>query len=138
MTAMLSFPILIEQGATLRNARFRYSTQATPADPRVPVDLTGCTIRLDVRDRLTLKDYHRFTTADGSITLDDQTQLPSDGLTGRGWYQLHMDAATSAAQVWSHYRATGQLEITFTSGTVVRHWQAVFILSPETTYDPPI
>ena len=133
MAATLPNPIRIDKGATLRGARFRYGTRANDTAPTVPVDLTGCVIRAYVREFVGADEVlHRFTTADGSITLDDQTQLPVDGLTGRGWYTLQMSAAVSAALTWS--KGVIQLEIEFLDGTVVRHWNGKIKVSDEVTY----
>lgn len=136
MAQSLPSPIYIDRGATLRNARFRYSTQLDAASPRIPVDLTGCELRAHARESVDSPDIlHVFSTEApySNITLDDQTQLPSDGLTGRGWYQLHMTAEETSEITWSS--AMIQLEIVFPSGVVVRHWNGKIKTSAEVTRD---
>lgn len=132
MAATLPNPILIDKGATLRGARFRYSTRASAAAATVPVNLTGCVIRAQVRESVDADDIlHSFDTVKGSIKIDDQSVVSGDGLSGTGWYQLHMDAATSSALTWS--QGVIQLEIEFADGTVVRHWSGKVKASNEVT-----
>ena len=129
---VLDDPIVIEAGATLRNARFQYCTQAREGAAIVPVDLTGCTIAGDVRPSVESADlYFSFDTADGSIVLDDQPAVSSDGLSGTGWFELVMSATTTSAQTWR--KGMMQVEITFADGSKDRAFEVQLRVLPEST-----
>jgi hypothetical protein len=120
------YKITIEQGATLVQD-FGYSTQASDVDPVVPVDITGCSITIMVREyepkmgEETPALLATWGTGSGTITLE-----PSLGVN---WYRLKLSAAATAAITWS--KGVGDAEITFPNGVVVRHWRLKFDVSRE-------
>ncbi|GAA5785662.1 hypothetical protein [Chitiniphilus shinanonensis] len=120
----LEDPIIIEQGATF-SRQFGYRTQAGPAAPVLPVDLTGCILRLQVRERIDSPDILlELTSANGGIVLIDAVA---------GDYALRASASQTAAMSWR--KGLGDLEVEFPGGEVRRLWRAAFALDPEVTRD---
>lgn len=107
----------IEQGAT-----FRYSLNWTAED--VPVDLTGCTarmqIRLDVGSPVVIAE---LLTQNAGIVLN----------TTPGQVDLYISATNTAA--FNFDTAVYDLEIMFSSGDVCRLIEGEVVLSLEVTRD---
>lgn len=119
---VLDDPITIYAGATFAQD-FGYATRASATAAKVRVDLTGCTLRLQVREKITSADtLLELTTANNGIVLTDAVN---------GYYALRLSAAATAALTWK--KGIGDLEVTFADGSVKRLWRAVFIVDAEVT-----
>ncbi len=109
--------LVIEQGAT-------FSQQITwkAGTPAVPVDLTGCTARMQIRPTIPSATVHTsITTENGGITLG--------GVAGT--VLLTMTATQTAAL--SFTTAVYDLEVAWADGTVRRIVYGPVTLSPEVT-----
>lgn len=91
-------------------------------DPALAVDLTGCTARMQIRDKVTSAEVLvSLTTENGGIELGGTA----------GTVRRLMTAAATAALDWQ----TGvyDLEIQFADGTVRRLLSGSVVVSPEVT-----
>jgi hypothetical protein len=107
----------IEQGAT-----FTKTVTWKTGKPALPVDLTGCTARMQVREKIEAAEVLlSLSTTDGRITLG--------GVAGT--VNLRVEAEDTAEIVWK----TGvyDLEIEFADGTVRRLFSGSIGVSPEVT-----
>ena len=147
MTAPAHLCYTIYQGATFRR-RFRWCTapyptkllngrlvhaqtcRPVPDTDLVPVDLTGCTARTQLRSDVLAPDVLlELTTENGRIDLS----------LGDGLVAFHLDAATTAGLPygdspparWS--TAVGQLEVLHPNGDVTRAAEISWSLDPEGT-----
>ena len=147
MTAPARLSYTIYQGASFRRG-FRWCTvpYATrmcdgkvvradtglpvPDADYVPIDLTGCSARMQLRTEVLSPDVLlELTTAGGQIDLS----------AGDGWIDFVLDAvATSAIPfgadppiTWC--RAIGQLEVVHPNGDVSRTAEITWIVDPEGT-----
>lgn len=112
-------PLKIDQGATFDQT---YTWKAGPPTSAVPVDLTGCTARSQVRADL----------QDNQVLLELTTENDRIELGGAsGTIRLHLSAADTAAIA----REAGvyDLEIEFPGGRVVRRMAGTVSVSPEQT-----
>ena len=115
---MASFKVSlkIDQGATFT----KVVTWKT--SPSTPVDLTGCTARMQVRSKVDSPTVLlSLSTTDGSIVLGGTA----------GTVTLKLSATQTAAITWT----TGvyDLEVVFSDGTVKRLIQGSVSVSPEVT-----
>lgn len=145
-SARLCFTIL--QGATFRRG-FRwgsvpYPTRTVngklvnaqtclpvPDADLVPVDLTGCTARMQLRvDALAPDVLLELSTTNGRIDLVDGAD---------GWVRFVLDAATTETIPYGDTpparwnEAVGQLEIVHPNGDVSRPVEIAWVVSPEGT-----
>lgn len=147
MTKPANLAFTIYQGATFRRG-FRwcscpYATKVVngvlvnaatgarvPDSDLAPVDLTGCTARMQLRSDVLAPDVLLdLSTANGRIGLAE----------GDGWIRFVLDAATTSGLpfgdrpplAWS--TAIGQLEVEHPSGDVSRPVQVQWVLDPEGT-----
>ena len=115
--AATTLTITIEQGAT-------YSKLITwkTGTPALPIDLTGCTARMQVRAKITsVTPLLELTTENGGIILGGTA----------GTITLFISAEDTAAFDWDG--GAYDLEIEFTDGTVVRRLYGSVSVSPEVT-----
>ncbi|GAA3136724.1 hypothetical protein GCM10010466_29430 [Planomonospora alba] len=103
----------IDQGSTVRKV-VRWLKNDSP------VDLTGWSARLEIRDRHGGTLLHRMTSGDSSI-----------GLAADGTISLHIPAATSTA--WKWLVGVYDLELITPEGEPVRLLEGPVTLSPEVT-----
>lgn len=97
--------IEVEKGSTL-NPILTWRQQA---QPKTPIDLTGCTGKLQVRDEKRVsKVLYEMTTENGLITLGGT----------QGTVELLFDASDTTN--WTFYKAIYDLEITFPNTHVRR------------------
>ncbi len=97
---------------------------ANPAD-FVPVDLTGCTARMQIRSEVESPTVLlELSTANGRIALGGAA----------GTATLNLDAATTAALNWDS--GVWDLEITHPGGEVSRMAEGTASVSPEVTRGP--
>ena len=76
----------IYQGSTFRK-KFQYKT----GDPAVAVDITGCTLRMQIREKITsATPFITLTTENSGITIDDPVE---------GTFTLFISATDTAAIV---------------------------------------
>ena len=111
--------ITIDQGAT-----FRKRMTWTTGDPPLPVDLTGCTARMQIRDEIADADpLITLTTENNGIVLDDVL----------GTIDLYISDTDTAAIEWT----TGvyDLEIILANGDVRRLLYGPVTVTPEVTRD---
>jgi len=116
--AAFKLKLQIDQGAT-----FRKDVVWETGTPPAPVDLTGCTARMQARDSVestvVLLD---LTTENGGIELG----------TDDGKVSILIDAEATADIVWSS--AVYDLEIVFADGVTVRRLlSGLIVVSPEVT-----
>lgn len=107
----------IDQGAT-----FTKTVTWKTGKPAVPVDLTGCSARMQVREKIDSEDVLlSLSTMDGRITLGDAA----------GTVALRVEAEDTTDITWK----TGvyDLEIEFADGTVRRLFGGSVSVSPEVT-----
>lgn len=116
--AASKYGIRIEQGATYEK-EFIWKA----GDPAAPVDLTGCTAKLQIRETV--------SSPNTLLSLStDNARIVLGGTAGT--ITLKLTAVETAALVgWVN--AVYDLEITFTSGFVRRLLQGSVKLSPEVT-----
>lgn len=118
MTASI-LPIEIEQGATfIKHLTWQLGV------PSVPVDLTGCTARMQVRERAeSLLALLTLTTENGGITLGGAT----------GTISIRADAAKTQQVV--KRAGVYDLEVEFPDGTVRRLIGGPVVISPGVSRD---
>src|SRR3990172_3895211 len=117
--AVSKLKLRIEQGATFR----KHLTWKT-GDPALPVDLTGCSARMQVRGELTdVLPLIELTTENGGITLG--------GVAGT--IELYISAVGTAALTWES--GVYDLEIIMSNGDIVRLVGGGVVVSPEVTRD---
>ena len=117
MSASAVFNITIYQGAT-----FRSRSTWKAGTPSVPVDLTGCTARMQIRPTVVSDTvFASLTTENGGITLGDDA----------GTVAIYISDEDTAAFTW----ASGfyDLEIEFPSGDVHRYLEGKVKVKPEVT-----
>lgn len=117
--AAAKLKLLIEQGAT-----FRKTLTWKSGTPLVPVDLTGCTARMQFREEI--------ASAEPLITLTTENNGIVLGGTA-GTIELVITATATAAITWTE--AVYDLEIVFASGDVWRLVYGPVTVSPEVTRD---
>jgi hypothetical protein len=119
MTKPAKLKFTIYQGATFRK-RLRWSSKATGT----PIDLTGCTARMQVRAEITSADILlELTTENGGITLGGAA----------GTIDLYVSDEATGAFTWDG--GVWDLEIVHPSGEVTRLCQGSVSVSPEVTRD---
>lgn len=109
--------LIIDQGAT-----FTKTVTWKTGKPAAPVDLTGCSARMQIREKLeSTAVLLELSTTDGRITLGGAA----------GTVNLRVEAVVTAAITWR----TGvyDLEIEFADGTVRRLFSGPVAVSPEVT-----
>ncbi len=122
----IKYDINIERGAdwvrtfTLKNAT-----------TLVPFDLTGCMVRMHIREEVdSVATLDILTTENGRIELVNRDN-PLGGVV-LGGIKIMFPNAISTAYIWTD-PAVYQLEIVYPSGTVERRLHGSVILSPEVT-----
>ncbi len=118
MTKPANLKLQIYQGATFRK-RLRWLNP-----DQTPIDLTGCTARMQVREEVeSTAVLLELTTENGSIVLGGTV----------GTVELLVDADTTAAITWDG--GAWDLEIVHPGGEVTRLAQGSLCVSPEVTRD---
>lgn len=87
-----------------------------------PVDLTGATARMQIRDK-----------PGGLLRLELSTEGGGLVITGAGTLERHLSATTTAAITWTD--GVYDLEVTYADGTVHRYFEGAVTVSPEVTRD---
>lgn len=87
-----------------------------------PVDLTGATARMQIRDK-----------PGGALLLELSTAAGGLAITGAGTIERTLSAAITAAITWCD--AVYDLEVTYPDGTVHRYFEGSVSVSPEVTRD---
>lgn len=97
----------------------------------VPFDLTGCMVRMHIREEVdSVATLDILTTENGRIELVNRDN-PLGGVV-LGGIKIMFPNAISTAYIWTD-PAVYQLEIVYPSGTVERRLHGSVILSPEVT-----
>lgn len=118
MTKPANIKLQIYQGATFRK-RLRWLNP-----DKTPIDLTGCTARMQVREEVeSAAVLLELTTENGRIALGGTA----------GTMDLLIDAGTTAAITWGG--GVWDLEIVHPGGEVTRLAQGSCCVSPEVTRD---
>ncbi len=118
MTKPAKLNFTIYQGATFRR-RLRWLNP-----DKTPIDLTGCTARMQVREEIeSTAALLELTTDNGRIALGGTA----------GTVDLLVDASTTAAIAWTG--GVFDLEIVHPSGEVTRLAEGSCCVSPEVTRD---
>lgn len=120
------YDITLEQGATF-DLPLRYRTPAG-----VPVDLTGYTARMQVREAPTSAVFVEFNsslTANGFILMSGSVADREDGANGN--VRIYMTAANSAAL--ARFSGRYDLELHDSAGYVTRLLEGQFKVEPEIT-----
>lgn len=120
MTKPAKLKFTIYQGATFR----KRLTWKGPLPAQTPIDLTGCTARMQVRPELkSATVLVELNTTNGGITLG--------GVAGT--VDLYLSDEATAAFTW--LSGAWDLEIEFPGGEVIRLAQGSVSVSPEVTRD---
>jgi hypothetical protein len=115
--AAAKLKLTIEQGAT-----FRKTLTWKAGTPAVPVDLTGCTARMQIRSEITSATILvTLTTENGGIILGGAA----------GTIELFIDPVATAAITWT--AGVYDLEVVFSLTDVRRLLYGVVAVSPEVT-----
>ncbi len=116
------FKLEIDQGATYdKTLTWRVGSKAATA---VPVDLTGCKARAQIRAEIdSVEVLLELTTENERIQLGGPD----------GTIRILIDAATTAAITWDS--GVYDLEVEFADGTVVRRMAGGVSVSKEVTRD---
>lgn len=120
------YDITLEQGATF-DLPLRYRTPAG-----VPVDLTGYTARMQVRESpasAVFVEFNSTLTSNGFILLSGASEDREDGANGN--VRLFMTAANSAAL--PRFSGRYDLELQDSAGYVTRLLEGQFRVEPEIT-----
>lgn len=118
MTKPGRLALTIYQGATLR--REHVWLAGAPAEP---VDLTGCSARMQVRSEVGSPDVLlELTTENGQLEL-----VPAEGRI------IQKLSATETAAITDWQRGVYDLEVVFADGTVVRLLEGSVKVKPEVT-----
>jgi hypothetical protein len=116
MTKPANLKLQIYQGATFRK-RLRWLNPG-----QTPIDLTGCTARMQVREEVeSTAVLLELTTENGRIVLGGTA----------GTVEMLVDADTTAAITWDG--GAWDLEIVHPAGEVTRLAQGSLCVSPEVT-----
>lgn len=115
--AAAKLKLVIEQGAT-----FRKLLTWKAGTPLAPVDLTGCTARMQIRSTLPSPTVlHELTTENGGITLGGAA----------GTITLYISPIQSALMAWT--AGVWDIEIITSAGDVTRLLYGPVTVSPEVT-----
>lgn len=121
MSAPTKVPLKIYQGATFFES-WAWSTAPDESSAYTPVDLTGCTARMQVRAKIdATTPLLTLTTENGGISLGGTA----------GTIELLIDADDTAALTWTS--GVYDLEIVYPGGQVTRLAYGSVTVSPEVT-----
>ena len=121
MSAPTKVPLKIYQGATFFES-WAWSTAPDESSAYTPVDLTGCTVRMQIRAKIeATTPLLTLTTENGGISLGGTA----------GTIELLIDADDTAALTWTS--GVYDLEIVFPGGQVTRLTYGSVTVSPEVT-----
>lgn len=112
--------IAIYQGSTFRKP-FTWSLVDNETKTRTPVDLTGCSIRMQLREKsggVVLVDFK----AEGFISITNQQQ---------GQWEIEIPAEASAN--FTFERGIFDIEVEFSNGEVVRVVEGAIVIKQEVT-----
>lgn len=126
-----SYDIFIEQGATFRLTMvygFDSGTVDVNGDPiTTPYDITGCDIRMQIRQRRGATPLITATTGNGAVSI-------VDGPAGK----LQVTLTATQTNQLAVSRALYDLEVEFPSGDVTRVIQGKVTVSPNITQDADV
>ncbi|WP_440066430.1 hypothetical protein [Streptosporangium sp. OZ121] len=111
-----TYRLTIDQGTTVDRA-LRWLKQG------IPVDLTGFTARMEIRDRPGGVLLYRLSTADGTLSVGGADNLGAIG--------IHIPADVTSA--WEWRSGVYDLELVSPAGVVTRLLQGSVTVSPEVT-----
>lgn len=131
MAGVLDLPI--DQGETFRWAFVFATRPEVEGDPWVPVDLTGCTARMQVREKYGSEVLASVTTEDGGITLGGADGRVEVFLTDVQTDELGVKEGSTRPRTAASY----DIELIFPSGDVKRLIQGAITIDPNITRDTP-
>lgn len=115
--AAAKLKLVIEQGAT-----FRKLLTWKAGTPLAPVDLTGCTARMQIRATITAAEVlHELTTENGGLTLGGTA----------GTITMYISPIQTALMAWT--AGVWDIEIITSAGDVNRLLYGPVTVSPEVT-----
>lgn len=121
MSAPFKVKLVIYQGATFRKT-LTWKVAPDEDSPKTPVNLTGCTARMQVRAKVGASEVLlSLTTENGGIALGGAA----------GTVELLIDDEATAAITWTS--GVYDLEIVFPGGQVRRLMYGSVSVSPEVT-----
>jgi len=119
----------IDQGETFRWA-FVFATRPdVEGDPWVPVDLTGCTARMQVREKYGATVLATATTENGGIVLGGTNGRVEVVLTAEQTDEMGVKEGSSRPREAAAY----DIELVFPSGDVKRLIQGAVSINPNIT-----
>jgi hypothetical protein len=119
MTAPLKVPLTIYQGAT-----FRKTVTWKAGEPAVPVDLSGCSARMQIREKVESAEVLlELTTVNGRVVLG--------GVAGT--VTLELPSSVTEDITWR--AGVYDLEVQFSNGDVRRLMNGSVKVVPEVTRD---
>ncbi len=115
------YDIKTKRGDTFTRRDFEITEYDDAIDPIVetPVDLTGATMIMQIRENSGSAVLHTFSTANGKIVIDD---APA------GKFHINAEVLSFAAGVYQH-----DLQITFLDGTIKTYFSGIFELTNDIT-----
>jgi hypothetical protein len=123
-----TYDLYIEQGATFRFTMvygYRDGTLDVDGNPvLIPYDITGCDIRMQIRQRRGTPALITATTGNGAILIDD----PTGG-------KFVMSFTSAMTNTLTMKRAAYDIEVEYPSGDVLRILQGKVNISPNITQD---
>lgn len=111
-----------DKGTTISRVLHWKRDQGTPEVPNYqPVNLTGYSARMEIRDKVGGLLLHRMDTASSSMLID----APNGAIS--------FEIPASVTKLWTWRNAVWDLELVDTAGRVTRLLQGTIALSPEVT-----
>ena len=118
--AIFKVKLTINQGETFRQS-FTWQTQPVPTTPATPVDLTGYTARMQIRQNYGQPVIAELNTTNNGIVLGGTA----------GTVDLYISAVTTAA--FTPGTALYDIEFTAPNGDVIRKIAGAITITPEVT-----
>lgn len=131
MARNIDFPWV--QGETYRRGFLCAVPGADVDDPNVPMDFSGCSARMQVREKYGTEVLLELTTENGGIEFT--------GEPGVLWLYVSAEQTdelgVTADPLKPRKRAKHDLEVVYPNGDVKRIWQGDVSLDPNITRDEP-
>lgn len=111
-----------DKGSTINRSLTWKKNQGTEEEPNYqPVNLTGYTARMEIRNRYGGDLLHRLDTTNGGLTID-----PEEG-------QILINVSAEVTTAWEWRNAVYDIELVAPDESVTRLIQGTITLSPEVT-----
>lgn len=123
------YPLLVDQGETFRLSLVYATPGASEADPPVPVDLTGATAAMQVRERYGATVLAEITTENGGISIEPLEGVIEIVLTDAQTDAMGVKEGSTKPRTSALY----DLEVTLGSGDVKRVVEGTVTINPNIT-----